>query len=117
MGKKANDDEEDDLPDLKDKGVQDAALKIQSVYRGFQTRKEFQARTTTTKDMQKPVKGKVLPMTKIKVDEREIKRARKTPKKMVLDAPLEENRTEELLRHPGDVVAAAITLQRFFRKL
>ena len=59
--------------------------------------------------------GKALPMTKIKVDEREIKRARKTPKKMVLDAPLEENRTEELLRHPGDVVAAAITLQRFFR--
>ena len=55
--KKANDDEDDDLPDLKDKGVQDAALKIQSVYRGFQTRKEFQARTTTTKEMQKPVKG------------------------------------------------------------
>ena len=55
--KKANDDEDDDLPDLKDKGIQDAALKIQSVYRGFQTRKEFQARTTTTKEMQKPVKG------------------------------------------------------------
>merc|ERR1712186_25421 len=30
----------DDLPDLKDKDVQDATTKIQSVFRGYQARKE-----------------------------------------------------------------------------
>ena len=35
---------------------------------------------------------------------------------MALESTLEE-RPSELLRHPGDVVAAAITIQRFFRRL
>ena len=30
---------------------------------------------------------------------------------------IQEERSSELLRHPGDIVAAAITLQRFFRKI
>ena len=52
---------------------------------------------------------------KIHVDERDSKRPQRR-KKMALESTLEE-RPSELLRHPGDVVAAAITIQRFFRRL
>ena len=34
--------EREDLPDLKDKKIQDATLKIQTAYRGFRTRKELE---------------------------------------------------------------------------
>ncbi len=39
-------DDDDELPDLGDAGVQDAAVKIQSVYRGFQARKKVQVGNT-----------------------------------------------------------------------
>merc|ERR1712150_399370 len=96
--KKLNDNNGDDeLPDLKDPEMAKAAVKIQSVFRGFQTRQE--------KELHHP---------SLKVDERDRKRG-PIRKKVVLESTLEEK--GELLRHPGDVVAAAITLQRFFRKL
>merc|ERR1719192_834988 len=47
--------ESEDLPDLKDKNVADATLKIQSAFRGFQTRKEIKQKTET-KTMQSVVK-------------------------------------------------------------
>ena len=94
-GKKSTD---DDMSDLKSPHVADAAVKIQKVYGGFQTRKELDP----------------ISITKVKVDERDTKRTL-VKKKMKLESTLEEKPSEELLRHPGDVVAAAITLQRFFR--
>ena len=108
---------------MKNPEVADAAVKIQKVYRGFQTRKELHSPS-------------------LKVDERDRKRGiyiicskndflkrclffkianifflfsgPPTRKKVIpLESTVEER--GELLRHPGDVVAAAITLQRFFR--
>ena len=49
--------DDEDLPDLKDKDVQDATLKIQSVFRGFQTRKSM-ASTTKTAMAAKAAKSK-----------------------------------------------------------
>merc|ERR1711881_819838 len=56
--KKEQDDE--DLPDLKDKDVADATLKIQSAFRGYQSRKEkgsLLSSKTKTKSRQKVKKG------------------------------------------------------------
>ena len=86
----------DNMSDLKSRQVADVAVKIQKVSGGFQSRKD-------------PIS-----ITKVKVDERDTKRTL-IKKKMKLESTLEEKPSEELLRHPGDVVAAAITLQRFFR--
>ena len=52
------------MPDLKSKDVAAAALKIQSVYRGFQTRKVAKTVTSTTKKLKEvlqpvPNKGAV----------------------------------------------------------
>merc|ERR1712008_311516 len=54
----------EDMPDLKSKDVAAAALKIQSVYRGFQTRKVAKTVTSTTKKLKEvlqpvPSKGAV----------------------------------------------------------
>ena len=46
------------MPDLKSKDVAAAALKIQSVYRGFQTRKVAKTVTSTLKEVLQPVPSK-----------------------------------------------------------
>ena len=57
------------MPDLKSKDVAAAALKIQSVYRGFQTRKVAKTVTSTTQKLKEvlqpvPSKGGAVPKPK-----------------------------------------------------
>ncbi len=67
-----------------------------------------------------------VPKMPLAVDERDRRARRMSIEKKVGRRPAsgapklaitEEKKGSELLRHPGDVVAAAITLQRFFRRL
>ena len=124
MGKRTNTqssskEEVDELPDLNAKDVQEAAVKIQAVYKGFQSRK-----TVFGKDTYKKVTDRTVPThTKLPITD-ELDRRRpvmtrippETAARPLAHEKLKERKSEELLRHPGDVVAAAITLQRFFRR-
>ena len=101
---------EEGLPNLRDPEVKKATVKIQCAFRGFRTRKEINQGGI--------VSGKVLgAQSKIKVDERDFKRKSKKFNPSVIDNSLVGKGSEELLVHPGDVIAAAITIQRFFRRL
>ena len=60
------------MPDLKSKDVAAAALKIQSVYRGFQTRKVAKTVTSTLKEVLQPVPSKGGAVPKKEVPKKEI---------------------------------------------
>ncbi len=128
--------EEEELPDLKCADIARAAVQIQTAYRGFQVRRRAKDEHKAAMQIQSVYRGfqsrkqlptieaslppKVPPPIPMRVDERDgIKGARKKERFAKRELPTESLQEEggELLRHPGDVVAAAITLQRFFRRL
>merc|ERR1712051_436167 len=124
-----------------------ATVKIQGAYRGFQARKAAKAPQNrappATKSVPRPPPVKKFPKPEkpappavpssiskrpmanrpmfSKVDERDTGRNNASTQKMKKFQPglktEVEKPSQELLRHPGDVVAAAITIQRFMRTI
>ncbi|TRY71733.1 hypothetical protein TCAL_03145 [Tigriopus californicus] len=113
----------EDLPKLSDQDVVDATKKIQSVFRGYQVRKDIEIQERKLRDgsaMIQSGSNQKAPLP-LKVDERDCRPTRPfhsiTTKSLADGIGIKEVPNSELLHHPGDIVAAAITIQRFFRKL
>ena len=56
--KSTSDDDDDEMPDLKDKGVQDAAVKIQSAFRGHKVRRTTAHKKSASNDALPNLKDK-----------------------------------------------------------
>ena len=106
------------MPELAYEDVANAAIKIQSVYRGFQARKQSETKVGRSRQLTKmeimterkaiktdePRKiGRGSGFTgNLVVDERDSRKGKRSSF-LVSEAPLEEKPSQELLRHPGKI--------------
>ena len=65
--KLTSDDDDDEMPDLKDKGVQDAAVKIQSAFRGHKVRRTTAHKKSASNDALPNLKDKKVQATATKI--------------------------------------------------